>query len=378
MSSISDRALRLMAEGKGDRVIARELGMTRHAARNLMRDAEKSKAPGALVEPDPHTAEEYAARITACWRKSAEAFIESGRWLIRAKQELDHGEFGKMIAQSLPFGASTAQRLMIVAADSWITNPAHVQHLPPHWGTLYEITKLKETERDALVRAGTIAPDMERKAISGAIKQQLRANRERVLGAIQHALPDKRYGVILADPEWRFEPWSRDTGMDRAADNHYPTSCTEVIAARDVPSIAAPDCVLFLWATAPMLPHAMLVMSAWGFDYRSHVIWQKDRIGTGYWFRNAHELLLVGVKGNIPAPAMGTQAHSIIDAVVGEHSVKPETFLELIESYFPTLPRIELNRRGPARPGWDAWGNEADPPHDPETGEIVETPSEAA
>jgi N6-adenosine-specific RNA methylase IME4 len=204
-----------------------------------------------------------------------------------------------------------------------------------------------------------------REAIERGVERQIlkatdRAARESELGAKQYALPDKRYGVILADPEWRFEPWSRETGMDRAADNHYPTSCTEVIAARDVPSIAADDCVLFLWATQPMLPHALLVMSAWGFDYRSTVIWQKDRIGTGYWFRNKHEQLLVGVRGSVPAPAMGTQWDSLIEAVVAEHSAKPDKFLELIEAYFPTLPKIELNRRGPARAGWDAWGNEID------------------
>src|SRR6202000_2117682 len=140
------------------------------------------------------------------------------------------------------------------------------------------------------------------------------------------ALPNKRYGVILADPEWRFEPYSRETGMDRAADNHYPTSDTEAIAARDVEKIAAPDCVLFLWATAPMLPQALQVMQAWGFAYKSHCIWAKDLVGTGYWFRNQHELLLVGTRGDIPAPAMGTQAKSILQAAVGRHSEKPEAF----------------------------------------------------
>src|SRR5262249_51988152 len=136
-------------------------------------------------------------------------------------------------------------------------------------------------------------------------KAMARAKREMELGMEQHALPTKKYGVIVADPEWRFEPWSRETGMDRSADNHYPTSCTEVIAARDVASIPADDCVLFLWATAPMVPHALLVMKAWGFEYRSQQIWRKDKLGTGYWFRNLHEHLLVGVKGNIPAPAPG-------------------------------------------------------------------------
>jgi N6-adenosine-specific RNA methylase IME4 len=115
--------------------------------------------------------------------------------------------------------------------------------------------------------------------------------------------------------------------MDRAADNHYPTSETDAICARPVGDIAADDCVLFLWATAPMLPDALRVMAAWGFAYKSHAIWKKDRIGTGYWFRNQHELLLIGTKGKIPAPAMGTQFPSVIDAPVGKHSEKPDRVL---------------------------------------------------
>jgi N6-adenosine-specific RNA methylase IME4 len=111
-----------------------------------------------------------------------------------------------------------------------------------------------------------------------------------------------------------------------------------------------------------MLPQALEVMEAWGFKYVSGCVWVKDRVGTGYWFRNRHELLLVGRKGNIPAPAAGTQWSSVIEAPVGEHSEKPERVLEMIEAYYPTLPKIELNRRGPARAGWDAWGNEVDQP----------------
>jgi N6-adenosine-specific RNA methylase IME4 len=189
-------------------------------------------------------------------------------------------------------------------------------------------------------------------------KAERRADREFELAAKVVALPTKRYGVIVADPEWRFEPYSRETGMDRAADNHYPTSTTEIIMQRDVASIAADDCILFLWATVPMLEDALTVLKAWGFTYRSHAVWDKVHIGTGYWFRNRHELLLVGTKGNIPAPAMGDQSASVITIARKEHSAKPEQFLELIEQYFPNLPKIELNRRGPNRLGWDAWGNE--------------------
>ena len=191
-----------------------------------------------------------------------------------------------------------------------------------------------------------------------ATKTERRDARERDLAGRISALPAKKYGVILADPEWRFEPRSRESGLDRAADNHYPTSSTDEICARPVAAIAADDCVLFLWATAPMLPDALRVMTAWGFSYKSHAIWFKDRIGTGYWFRNAPELLLVGTRGAPPAPAMGTQFSSVIEAPVSAHSRKPDDFLDLVESYFPNLPKIELNARR-ARPGWDAWGNEA-------------------
>jgi N6-adenosine-specific RNA methylase IME4 len=189
------------------------------------------------------------------------------------------------------------------------------------------------------------------RAARAAAKKAHRARREAELGARQRALPDKLYGVILADPPWRGEPWSRETGMDRAADNHYPTSPLAAIKALGVSTIAAPDCLLFLWATVPMLPQALEVMRAWGFGYKSSFVWVKDRAGTGYWSRNRHEILLIGARGDVPAPAMGTQWPSVIEASVARHSEKPAAVYELIESYFPTLPKIELHARGRFRAG---------------------------
>jgi len=142
------------------------------------------------------------------------------------------------------------------------------------------------------------------------------------------------------------------------AANHYATSPTEVIAARPVEDIAADDSVLFLWATVPMLPQALEVMTAWGFAYKSNFAWVKNRTGTGYWNLNQHELLLVGTRGNVPAPAPGTQWPSVILAPRGRHSEKPERAYELIEHHFPTLPKIELNARK-RREGWDSWGYKA-------------------
>jgi N6-adenosine-specific RNA methylase IME4 len=102
----------------------------------------------------------------------------------------------------------------------------------------------------------------------------------------------------------------------------------------------------------------MDVLEAWGFEYKSNYVWGKDSISTGRWNRSKHEILLIGVCGNIPCPAPGNQRDSLIMAAKGQHSEKPECFLEMIEEYFPNLPKIELNRRGEPRPGWDAWGFE--------------------
>jgi N6-adenosine-specific RNA methylase IME4 len=173
------------------------------------------------------------------------------------------------------------------------------------------------------------------------------------------ALPEKKYGLIMADPEWHDEVWSEETGMDRHAANHYPTSSAEVIAARPVGSIAADDSVLGLWTTNQHLKAAMGVMEAWGFEYKSNYVWGKDRISTGRWNRSRHEILLIGTRGSPPCPAPGTQWDSLQLAPKGEHSVKPDLFMQMMEEYYPTLPKIELNARV-QRPGWDWWGNPAD------------------
>jgi len=201
------------------------------------------------------------------------------------------------------------------------------------------------------------------RAVGQAEKKAKRAEREVVLAGKIKALPDRKYGVILADPEWQDENWSEETGSDRSASNHYPVSSAAVIASRPVVSIAADDCVLGLWTTNQHLRIALDILEAWGFAYVSNYVWGKDKIGLGRWNRSKHEILLIGTRGSPVAPAPGTQWESLQIAPRGEHSAKPELFLEMIEAYYPNTPKIELNRRGPARPGWDAWGAETDPDH---------------
>jgi N6-adenosine-specific RNA methylase IME4 len=265
-------------------------------------------------------------------------------------------------------GARYGERAKIVSADGW-TGPAYGTCRSAGWLAGRFAASLR---RDTLSfeHHKVVAPLPDNEALSllevadnqglsiaelrSLVKRDKRAAKETALGEAQQS--SGQYGVIYADPPWRFEPYSRDTGMDRAADNHYPTMGLDDLLVLPVP--AASDAVLFLWATVPMLPEALDVMAAWGFTYKSQFVWVKDRIGTGYWTRNQHELLLVGTRGDIPAPAPGEQFSSVIAASVGEHSVKPPVFAEMIEEMFPNLPAIEMFARAP-RLGWTVWGNEA-------------------
>jgi N6-adenosine-specific RNA methylase IME4 len=239
------------------------------------------------------------------------------------------------------------------------------------------LSKLPESEQRKLAKRAKAGEKVSAKHVGKKIRRQ---QREAELGAKIAAMPDRKYGVIYADPPWTFEPYSTETGMDRAAANQYPTMDTAAICKLDIP--AAKDCALFLWATAPMLPQALKIMAAWGFEYKSNIIWEKDKGGTGYWNQNWHEQLLIGTRGDVPAPAPGDQPPSVIKAPVGKHSEKPAVFRALIEKMFPSLPKIELFARAQAD-GWDAWGNEAEPKKTPEaparsTGNDVNTEASAA
>lgn len=184
-------------------------------------------------------------------------------------------------------------------------------------------------------------------------------NRQRVAELPSELSLDKtrgKYAVIYADPPWEYEHSVSDS---RAIENQYPSMELAEICALPVEEIAHDDSVLFLWATAPKLAEGITVMEAWGFEYRTCMVWVKDRIGMGYYARSQHELLLIGRRGSLPVPLPENRPASVIEAPRTLHSEKPDLFAAAIETMYPALPRIELFRRGPSREGWDAWGKEA-------------------
>ena len=168
--------------------------------------------------------------------------------------------------------------------------------------------------------------------------------------AEQHGLFD----LVYADPPWRmqFSPTS-----DRHISNHYNTMELPDITALPVPSIVKPQAVLYLWATAPLLPEAIRTMAAWGFEYRTSMVWVKHAIGLGFWCRNRHELLLIGKRGEHPAPAPELRPDSVIDARRGKHSEKPESVRVMLEKLYPDHNKLEMFART-VRPGWITYGNQ--------------------
>lgn len=171
------------------------------------------------------------------------------------------------------------------------------------------------------------------------------------------------YELIYADPPWAFANWS-EKGEDRNANQHYPTMTADQIAALPVGELASGDCALALWVTDPLLDVAINVMKGWGFRYTTVLFtWTKEKpsgaehIGTGYWTRANPEMCLLGMTGSLPRRSASVRQWR--HAAVREHSRKPDEFIGDLERLFGEVPRVELFART-RRPGWDAWGNQAD------------------
>ena len=169
----------------------------------------------------------------------------------------------------------------------------------------------------------------------------------------------KKYNVIYADPPWRYKMWKGHGKIEK----HYPTMVLEDIKALPVGELADKDCVLFMWATMPMLHEALQVIKAWGFEYKTTAfVWvklnrQSSGIfwGMGFWTRSNVEICMLATKGRPHRRAKNI--HQVIISHVEEHSKKPAEARRRIEALMGDVPRIELFARRPAK-GWDVWGNE--------------------
>lgn len=166
----------------------------------------------------------------------------------------------------------------------------------------------------------------------------------------------KKYQIIYADPPWRYE---FSPSKCRDIENKYPTMEIGDIQNLPIRDISDENCVLYLWATAPKLVEALSVINYWGFTYRTCMVWDKEIIGMGRWFRGQHELLLVGLKGKIHTPPPPQRISSVYKERRTKHSKKPEYIKNKIGEWYPDKNKIELFARQKTE-GWDVWGNEVE------------------
>lgn len=194
--------------------------------------------------------------------------------------------------------------------------------------------------------------------------------------------PAGGFSLIMADPPWSFDNYSAK-GESKNPKAHYQCMDTDWIKLLPVSALAAQDCLLWLWAINPMLPHALDTLYAWGFEFKTAGTWVKrtkhgkDAFGTGYVLRSSNEPFLIGAIGKprttrstrstLPTYSAGLQPiatggdwpieNITIEGVVRQHSQKPDEAFSAAEELMPDVQRIELFSRT-TRPKWSAWGNQ--------------------
>jgi N6-adenosine-specific RNA methylase IME4 len=175
----------------------------------------------------------------------------------------------------------------------------------------------------------------------------------------------RRFATILADPPWQFINRTGKMAPEHGRLTRYSTLKAEEIAALPVEKIAAATAHLYLWCPNALLPDGLAVMQAWGFTYKSNLVWHKvrkdggsDGRGVGFYFRNVTELLLFGVRGkNARTLAPGRRQVNLLATRKREHSRKPDEQYAIIEACSPS-PFLELFARG-TRKNWITWGDQA-------------------
>lgn len=177
---------------------------------------------------------------------------------------------------------------------------------------------------------------------------------------------DGGYGTILADPPWQFENRTGKMAPEHRRLSRYGTMTLDQILALPVASLAASRSHIYLWVPNALLPEGLRVLAAWGFTYKSNIVWHKvrkdggpDGRGVGFYFRNTTELILFGTRGkDVRTLAAGRRQVNIVKSMKREHSRKPDEVYDIIESC-SWGPRLELFARG-RRDGWVSWGDQSE------------------
>ena len=215
----------------------------------------------------------------------------------------------------------------------------------------------------------------DKNAVSGYAKYNPEARQRRKINPLEEiypALPEGKYDIIYADPPWDYSGKmqydkssikSLNVGFERkvfisAADFKYPTLTLKQLQKLNVSSIAADDCILFMWTTGPQFANSIELGKAWGFEYKTVAfVWDKQVHNPGHYTLSQTEFVLAFKKGRFPSPRGARNIRQLLSVHRGEHSEKPEKVIDDITKMFPNQKKIELFARRNYI-GWDNWGLE--------------------
>jgi N6-adenosine-specific RNA methylase IME4 len=173
------------------------------------------------------------------------------------------------------------------------------------------------------------------------------------------------YGTILIDPPWRFQNRTGKIAPEHRRLRRYATLSLDELKKLPVGELADSRSHLYLWTPNALLPDAIELLQAWGFTYKTNIVWYKvrkdggpDRRGVGFYYRNVTEMILLGVRGKLRTLSAARSQENMIIQRKREHSRKPQEQYELIQRCSPG-PFLEVFARQSV-PGWDVWGDEVD------------------
>lgn len=300
-------------------------------------------------------------------------FIEMGEHLIEKKELYEemypetkegqsqalgmHKKLGRDVkVDSTPTFVKSVSSLLGVSESTIKQDIQIAKNINPK---IIDTIKEKEISKKATLLLSRETHEMQQRVVDKLIKEK-KFNVKNVLYVIKRLdkskhntieLPRGIFNVIVADPPWKYDFSLTDNRKD---ERDYPTMELQEICDLDIHDIVHRDAVLFLWTTTTKILESLRVIGAWGFNFKTSMIWVKDKNDMGYYVRNQHELVLIATKGSIGTPLPKNRPSSVFKGSRLERNRKPEKFFELVEEMYPEHDYIELFTRK-ARDGWESW-----------------------
>lgn len=302
-----------------------------------------------IIRSGQLTRREWAKRLNDQWddirRTAVEGFVQLGRDLLKAKAQLDHGQWQMMLNDDLKFNPNTARVFIRIA--TWgaqnVVNDHVMKQLPPDYNTIDKITRLDETTFKQLMKDGTINPKLQRNEIAKILRlMRVGEDEQRVLDLVPVV---GKFRTIVLDPAWDYD-W---LSIGARAKPGYAMQSLDSLRQLDVRAWADEEegCHLYCCTTNNFMSEACKLVEHWGFQHRTVLTWIKPPpFGLGSYFRNSTEHCLFATLGDTTTRPAAASISTHFEAPRGKHSEKPDEFYDIVRAAsYP--PYGEANQRKP-------------------------------